>query len=179
MQTKPIVALITIVAIIVLAAMTSTAQAQPQPPPEYDVTSAPYNAQCNSAAVDSTAAFQAALDAAALAGGGIVRVPHCRFWFDGHLQIGHGVVLAGRGIGPYDPNWNPGTGWPSLDPKVQGPTLLPRLGTASPPYQAFIQVNGSNSAIQDLIIHYWDQYGPGQHDSYHPDGIPADRKSDV
>lgn len=51
-------------------------------------------------AEDSTAAFQAALDAAAAAGGGVVWVPAGDYRVDGVLQVtASGVVLAGEGGG--------------------------------------------------------------------------------
>jgi len=110
-----------------------------------------YGAVCDSPQVDSTPGFQAALDAAANADGGTVWVPRCRFWFNGNLVMGHGVALAGEGIGPYDPYWYP-------DAFTQGPTLLPRATTAGG--TGFITVGGTNSAVENLLFFYPDQAGP-------------------
>lgn len=116
---------------------------------EYNVLD--FGAVCDDPSQDSTPSFQAALNAAAAADGGTVWVPRCRFWFDGSLLIFHGVALAGKGIGPYDPYWYPNA-------FTQGPTLMPRATTASGP--AFITVGGTNSAVQDLIFFYPDQVTP-------------------
>jgi hypothetical protein len=110
-----------------------------------------YGAVCDDPTVDSTPSFQAALNDAANANGGTVWVPRCRFWFNGNLVMGHGVALAGRGIGPYDPYWFP-------DAFTQGPTLLPKATTASGP--AFISVSGTNSAVENLLFFYPDQVSP-------------------
>jgi hypothetical protein len=110
-----------------------------------------FGAVCDDPASDSTPGFQAALNAAAAANGGTVWVPHCRFWFDGNLVMGNGVALAGTGVGPYDPFWYPSA-------FTQGPTLLPKSSTSAGP--AFISVNGTNSAVQNLIFFYPEQAPP-------------------
>jgi hypothetical protein len=110
-----------------------------------------YGAVCDDPSTDSTRSFQAALADATVLKGGTVWVPNCRFWFEGNLIIGHDVILAGRGTGPYDAYLNPGA-------FTQGPTLLPRKSTATGP--AFITVNGTNSAVQDLIFFYPEQAPP-------------------
>lgn len=117
--------------------------------PDFDVRQ--FGAVCDDPTKDSTASFQAALDAASNFKGGTVWVPHCRFWFEGNLSLGPDVALAGRGVGPYDAALNPGA-------FTQGPTLLPRKSTATGP--AFITVYGMNTAVQDLLFFYPEQVGP-------------------
>jgi hypothetical protein len=110
-----------------------------------------FGAVCDDPTKDSTASFQAALDAASNFKGGTVWVPYCRFWFEGSLVIGNDVILAGRGVGPYDSSSNPGA-------FTQGPTLLPRKSTAAGP--AFVTIAGTNSSVEDLIFFYPEQAGP-------------------
>jgi len=112
----------------------------------YDVLD--YGAKANVPSFDNTASFQGALDAAAAAGGGTVWVPVGAFWFAGNLSIGANVVLAGGSVGPYDP----------VDPTVNdaAPALFPTSDTGS----AFITIAGSNSALQDVLIHYPKQVAP-------------------
>lgn len=98
---------------------------------------------------DNTQAFQKAIDAAALRGGGIVWVPFLRFYFNGSLVLKTGVVLAGEGRGPYDVMISPIL-------NRQGPTLLPRAIDG----EAFILLQGANTGIEDLIIAYPDQLPP-------------------
>jgi len=119
--------------------------------PAADLDVLDYGAVCDDPTTDSTASFQAALNDATLLKGGTVWVPNCRFWFNGNLAVGHDVILAGRGSGPYDAYLNPGS-------FTEGPTLLPRKSTASGP--AFITVWGANSAVQDLIFFYPEQAPP-------------------
>lgn len=122
-----------------------SAQATGVVPAEIDVMK--YGAIPESVQADNTLPFQKAIDAAALRGGGVVWVPFLRFYFRGNITIPEGVVLAGRGHGPYDPMQSPAL-------TRQGPTLLPTaLGGV-----AFIRIVGSNSGIQDLIITYPSQF---------------------
>jgi len=116
---------------------------------EYNVLD--FGAVCDDPSQDSTPSFQAAINTAAAADGGMVWVPRCRFWFDGNLVIHHGVELVGRGVGPPDPFWYPSA-------FTQGPTLMPRATTASG--LAFITVAGTNTAVQNLLFFYPDQVGP-------------------
>jgi hypothetical protein len=58
-------------------------------------------------------------------------------------------VLAGAGVGPYDPYPDPST-------TSAAPTLLP-MSTSGP---AFISIAGWNSALQNILIHYPNQVRP-------------------
>lgn len=99
--------------------------------------------------LDSTAAFQRAIDAAAA--GGVVTVPDGRFYFDGTLTFSgpRAIALVGEGRGPYDPMVSP------IDTR-QGPTLLVRAKSGATG-QPFIQVAAAGSTIEDLIFAYPDQ----------------------
>ena len=63
---------------------------------QIDASAAPYNADKTGAA-DATAAIQAALDAAAAAGGGVVYLPAGKYIISNNLSLGNGVVLKGAG----------------------------------------------------------------------------------
>ena len=108
-----------------------------------------FGAKTDMPSVDSTASFQAALDAAEQADGGTVWVPKGRFWFSGNIHIGRNVALAGAGIGPYDPYLDPVT-------TSVAPTLLPTSTSG----QAFISIQGENSALQDVLVWYPNQTRP-------------------
>jgi len=133
------------------AVMVAVGAGNVAPAPAADLDVLHYGAVCDDPTTDSTASFQAALNDATLLKGGTVWVPNCRFWFNGNLAVGHDVILAGRGSGPYDAYLNPGA-------FTQGPTLLPKKSTATGP--AFITVWGANSAVQDLIFFYPEQAPP-------------------
>ncbi|MCU0960909.1 MAG: glycoside hydrolase family 55 protein [Pirellulaceae bacterium] len=96
---------------------------------------------------DNTAVFQAALDAARQAGGGIVDVPAGRFRFDGTLTIPAGVTLQGTYRVP-----------PTADrrnvAKPDGSVLLTFAGRGSTDGPAFIQLSGQNAAVAGLVIAY-------------------------
>jgi Pectate lyase superfamily protein len=117
------------------------------PPGYFDVLT--FGAKPDLPSLDSTGSFQSALDAAQAAGGGIVWVPQGRFWFLGNLSIGPNVVLAGAGVGPYDPYPDPST-------TSTAPTLLPMSTSGS----AFISIAGWNSALENILIHYPNQVRP-------------------
>ncbi|NJL19142.1 MAG: hypothetical protein HC901_02255 [Bdellovibrionaceae bacterium] len=61
-----------------------------------EVTDAEYNLPANPTNTDCTAAFQAAVDACAAAGGGTVFVPEGQYRLDGPLSVGNNVFLRGR-----------------------------------------------------------------------------------
>ncbi len=113
------------------------------------VTDLPCNARPDRSELDSTVAFQCAINLEASQGGGIVTVPHGRFWFRGNLSLLSGVALVGEGRGPYDPMISPIA-------NRQGPTLLIR-GNSFAKQKPFITIWGANSAVEDLIFAYPDQ----------------------
>jgi len=92
---------------------------------------------------DCTAAFQRAIDAAAVKGG-VVQVPVGRFLFKGHLELLRGVHLAGLNQAPQ--SWEPAT----------GSILLPTAGRDREDAPAFIEMRSSTS-IKGVTIHYPEQ----------------------
>lgn len=106
------------------------------------VTSAPYHAQ-GDGVTDNTAAFQAALAAAAANGGGTVFVPGGNYRLNGSLTVPGGVEL--RGI--FDtPN----------DTKVKGSLLNVYAGRNNTAGTPFIQLAAS-SGIRGFTFHYPEQ----------------------
>jgi hypothetical protein len=101
---------------------------------------------------DCTAAFQAMLDAAGKAGGGVVAVPAGRFRFDGGLSIPANVTLQGVHRVP------PTTG-PVAITNLTGSVLFAYAGRGSTKGAPFIRLAGNNAAIAGLIIAYpeWKQ----------------------
>lgn len=92
---------------------------------------------------DDTAAVQAAINAANVAGGGIVCFPVLRFFFAGVLDLKQNVTLNGELTGPFEA---------SVDPSITtcAPTLM-ITATSGP----FITQSGSglgNNAIQNLLF---------------------------
>jgi hypothetical protein len=104
------------------------------------------------AAADNTAVFQATLDAAAKAGGGIVEVPAGRYRIKGTLSIPAGVTLQGT-------YRVPPTVVRSNDPKPDGSVLLAYAGRGEPEAAPFIRLAGKNAAIAGLVVDYpeWKQ----------------------
>lgn len=153
--------LVAILSLPLLGQAPSPSMPGPAPSPrpysrDFDVTA--YGAVPNRPDLDSTPAFQRALDAAKAVGGGNVRVPYARYWFNGNLTVDHGITIVGNGYGPYDPiGWHP---WV----KTQGPTMLPRSQAG----QAFITIVGANGGLRDLMIAYPDQVQPNQEPKPYP-----------
>jgi hypothetical protein len=92
---------------------------------------------------DSTAAFQEAIDTAAVQGG-VVRVPVGRFLFRGHLELRKGVHLAGANQAPQ--SWEPAT----------GSILLPTEGRDREDAPGFIEMRSSTS-LKGVTIYYPEQ----------------------
>lgn len=103
------------------------------------------------AATDNTAVFQAALDAAGRAGGGVVTVPSGRFRINGTLKIPAGVTLQGTFRVP--PSVNDSFGQ-RPENKVEGTTLLAYAGRGSEEGTPFITLAGSNAALYGVVIDY-------------------------
>ncbi len=101
---------------------------------------------------DCTAVFQALLDEAGKAGGGVVNVPAGRFRISGHLKIPENVTL--QGIFRVPPT--PARGGVA---KLTGSVLLAYEGRGATNGEPFIRLAGNNSAVAGLIIAYpeWKQ----------------------
>jgi hypothetical protein len=95
---------------------------------------------------DDTAAIQAAINAAAAAGGGSIVFNVARYYTAGTLQVPGGVVLCGNIEGPFDVS--------GVDPAATAvaPTLLV-TSTNGP----FITLTGIGSGVTDLLFHYPNQ----------------------
>lgn len=96
---------------------------------------------------DCTAAFQAALDEAGRAGGGVVEVPAGRFRFEGTLRVPANVTL--QGVFRSAPN-------PARlgSPQVTGTLLLAVAGRGASNGPPFIQLAGHNAGVAGLIVEY-------------------------
>ncbi|MCP4639725.1 MAG: hypothetical protein GY851_04800 [bacterium] len=103
--------------------------------------------------VDNTAAFQAALDAAGAAGGGVVVVPTGRYSFAGTLTFPKEVAL--RGTYEYSPA-HAGIRDNSPEKPVYGSVLLVRAGAGSEEGAPFITLQ-TNASLQGVCVYYPDQ----------------------
>lgn len=102
---------------------------------------------------DDTAAFQAALDAAGAAGGGVVLAPIGKYRIAGCLSIPSNVTLEGVSKAPplkY--------GWAGAE-DVTGTILLAYSGEGSESGTPFITLGPSSSGLKGLIIRYPNQRG--------------------
>jgi hypothetical protein len=97
----------------------------------------------SSDADDNTAAFQAALDAAGVAGGGVVYVPAGLFRFAGSLRVPTGVELRGALDAPHHTT-------------TAGAMLLVLGGRGEPEAPPFIELE-SGSGVRGLSIWYPEQ----------------------
>ncbi len=116
--------------------------AEPHRPAKTDlfvVTAAPYGAQADGV-TDDTAAFQAALAAAAANGGGTVWVPAGSYRLDGTLTVPGGVELRGIFDTPHDT-------------KVKGSLLNVHAGRNNAAGTPFIQLEGG-AGVRGLTFHY-------------------------
>lgn len=104
---------------------------------------------------DDTAAFQAALDAAAKAGGGTVYAPRGNYYFAGHLNVPDAVTLAGlwQSVPAHNGIRNPGLPKPTDD----GTTFLVTEGAGNEEGSAFVTLN-TNSTLKGVVLYY-----PKQH----------------
>lgn len=102
---------------------------------------------------DNTAAFQAALDAAGAARGGIVLAPTGRYSFAGSLTFPKEVSL--RGIYAYAPA-HAGVRDRSDEKPEFGTVLMPRGGAGTEDGPPFITLQ-TNSALQGVCVFYPDQ----------------------
>jgi hypothetical protein len=103
---------------------------------------------------DTTAAFQKALDAAAMQGGGIVSVPRGNFLFAGHLNIPSGVTLQGIWTSVPAHNGLRDKGLPK--PTDDGTTFLVTADAGNENASPFITLN-TNSTLRGVVIFYPNQ----------------------
>ena len=113
---------------------------------------------------DDTAAFQAALEAAAKAGGGTVYAPRGNYFFAGHLAVPSAVTLAGVWQSVPAHNGIRDKGLPK--PTDDGTTLLPTEGAGQEDAPPFITLN-SNSTLRGVVI-----YHPAQVEDAEPKPYP-------
>jgi hypothetical protein len=113
---------------------------------------------------DDTAAFQAALEAAAKAGGGTVYAPRGNYFFAGHLAVPSAVTLAGVWQSVPAHNGIRDKGLPK--PTDDGTTLLPTEGAGKEDAPPFITLN-SNSTLRGVVI-----YHPAQVEDAEPKPYP-------
>jgi len=100
---------------------------------------------------DDTAAFQAALDAAAQAGGGTVQAPRGAYFFAGHLRVPRGVTLAGVWESVPAHNGIRDRGQPK--PTDDGTTFLVTEGAGSEDGPPFITLD-TNSTLKGVVLYY-------------------------
>jgi len=105
------------------------------------------------ASADATAAFQAAMDAAAAAGGGIVTVPTGRYRFDGALTVPDAVTL--RGVYRYAPSHAGIRDAGQLKPDY-GTVFRVHGGAGDAEGTPFITLR-NNASLQGVCVYYPDQ----------------------
>jgi hypothetical protein len=103
---------------------------------------------------DETAAFQKALDRAALEGGGVVYAPRGNYRFAGTIRVPNGVTLKGiwESVPSHVGIRNPGLPGPMDD----GTTLLCLSDRGREDGQPFITLN-HNSTLKGVVIYYPEQ----------------------
>jgi hypothetical protein len=103
---------------------------------------------------DDTAAFQKALDTAALSGGGVVMAPRGNYFFAGHLNIPAAVTLKGiwESVPAHNGLRNPGLPKPTDD----GTTFLVTENRGTEEGPAFITLN-HNSTLKGVVLYYPEQ----------------------
>lgn len=107
------------------------------------------------ATADASGAFQAALDAAGAAGGGVVGAPAGRFRFDAPLVVPKHVTL--RGMHAYAPSHAGIRDAQRVDERPEYGTVLEvRTGAGDADGPPFILLQ-TNSVLQGLTIHHPDQ----------------------
>ncbi len=103
---------------------------------------------------DDTAAFQRALDAAGLAGGGTVHAPRGNYFFAGHLNVPSGVTLEGIWQSVPAHNGLRDAGLPK--PTDDGTTFLVTENPGREDAAPFITLN-HNSTLKGVVLYYPDQ----------------------
>ncbi|MEI6212061.1 MAG: glycosyl hydrolase family 28-related protein, partial [bacterium] len=106
-------------------------------------TEAPFSAK-GDGQTDCTAAIQAAIDAVAKAGGGVVFLPEGRYLCKGNLLLRETVTLRG--------DWRS----PEKDPKVVGTILMPTAGRGNADGPEFISME-RGTGVRNVTIWYPEQ----------------------
>ena len=109
---------------------------------------------------DDTVAFQKALDAASLAGGGVVYAPRGNYFFAGHLDVPSDVTL--KGVWESVPSHNGLRDHDGSKPTADGTTFLVTENEGNEKGPAFITLH-DNSTLKGVVLYY-----PRQN----PDGEP-------
>lgn len=105
---------------------------------------------------DNTEAFQAALDACAEAGGGVVTVPAGKYLFRGHLDIPAAVTLEGTWRAPATVNAYHDPDDPEGKPLLKGSVLLATEGAGQEDGPPFISLR-FNSTLKGVTVFYPEQ----------------------
>jgi len=110
---------------------------------------------------DDTSAFQAAMDTASRAGGGVVYAPHGSYFFAGHLKVPRAVTLKGmwESVPSHVGLRNKGGDKPEDD----GTTFLVTENQGKEDGEPFITL-GDNTTLKGVVLYY-----PNQN----PDGEPT------
>jgi hypothetical protein len=103
---------------------------------------------------DDTGAFQAAMDAAAEAGGGVVSAPGGIYRFQGHLNVPASVTLKGVWESVPAHNGLRDRGLPK--PTDDGTTFLITADAGQEDAPAFLTLN-TNSTLKGVVLYYPDQ----------------------
>ena len=148
-------------AVAVLIAVLCALAAGGEPPDVYNVRA--FGAKGDSK-TDDTTAFQAALEAAAKAGGGTVYAPRGNYFFAGHLAVPSAVTLAGVWQSVPAHNGIRDKGLPK--PTDDGTTFLATEGAGKEDAPPFITLN-SNSTLRGVVI-----YHPAQVEDAEPKPYP-------
>jgi len=101
-------------------------------------------------ATDCTAIFQRAIDTIAARGGGELRIPPGRYWFDGVLDLPRYVNLVGECVGPMSAHL---TGLKDPEANTFAPIML-----VTNTVTEFITSAGGN--VSDLVFYYPEQIDP-------------------
>ncbi len=112
---------------------------------------------------DATAAFQAALDEAGKARGGVVHAPRGNYLFSGHLNVPPAVTLQGIWASVPAHNGIRDRGLPK--PTDDGTTFLVTEGAGAETGAPFISL-GTNSTLAGVVIYYPNQKTDDQPDPY-------------
>ena len=112
---------------------------------------------------DDTAAFQKALDTAALADGGVVYAPRGNYFFSGHLKIPSAVTL--KGVWESVPAHNGIRDGGFAKPTDDGTTFLVTEGAGKEDGPAFITL-GQNATLKGVVIYYPEQIINGEPKPY-------------
>ena len=122
-------------------------------PSQWTVTEAAFGAK-GDGKTDDTAAFQAALDTAAKAGGGVVFAPRGNYLFAGRLNVPAAVTLKGVWESVPAHNGIRDVGLPK--PTDDGTTFLVTADAGKEDVAAFITLN-TNSTLKGVVLYYPNQ----------------------